>query len=216
MRIFRLACMLLAVLLLLVTVSGCRALPRHDMVDNRSSFEKVHERLVGLQTYRAEATVEYISNRGSNVYEILQQASIDGRYRIEVTGPENVAGNVTTFDGQTVAQANPRVSGRVAMSVRENPERSEIFLTSFIRNYLGSKDVSISVSSFGQGSFTVMETVVPGNHPYLASQRLWVDNQTLNPARLTIYDREGGERVIVNFKSFEYNVEFDDSVFSLN
>ena len=215
MKIFKLMCML-ALAAVLVVMSGCGVMPGQEQADSRSSFEKIHERLVELQTYRAEATVEYISNRGSNVYEILQQASIDGRYRIEVTGPENVAGNVTAFDGQTIVQANPRVSGRVAMSVRENPERSEIFLTSFVRNYLGSKDVSISVSSFGQGSFTVMETVVPGNHPYLASQRLWVDNQTLNPARLTIYDREGGERVIVNFKSFEYNIEFDEAVFSLS
>ena len=213
MKMFRLICVLAAAM---VVMSGCRAMPGQEPADNRSSFEKVHERLVGLQTYRAEATVEYISNRGSNILDTLQQANIDGRYRIEITGPENVAGNVTAFDGQTIVQANLRVSGRLAMSVRENPERSEIFLTSFIRNFLGSKDVSISVSSFGQGSFTVMETVVPGDHPYLASQKLWVDNHTLDPARLVIYDREGAERIIVNFKSFEYNIELDESVFSLN
>ena len=200
----------------LFVMSGCASGGGHQDADGRSSFEKIHERLVGLQTYRAEVTVEYISNRGSNIYETVQHASIDGRYRIEIIGPENVAGNVTAFDGQTVAQANPRVSGRVAMSVRENPERSEIFLTSFIRNYLGSKNVSISVGSFGSGNFTVMETVVPGNHPYLASQRLWVDNSTLDPARLVIFDREGAERVIVNFKSFEYNVDLDEGIFSLN
>jgi len=205
-----------ALVILMVVASGCSAISRSEPEDNRNAYERIHEKLVGLQTYRAEVTVEYISNRGSNVYETLQQASSDGRYRIEVTGPENVAGSVTVFDGQTIAQFNPRVSGRVAMSARENPERSEIFLTSFIRNYLGSKDVSISVASFGQGNFTVLETVVPGNHPYMASSRLWVDNQTLDPVRLVIYDRDGTQRVIVNYKTFEYNVDLDDSIFNLS
>jgi len=213
MKILKLACALAA---LILVAAGCAAISRPGPEDTRSAYERVHEMLLSLQTYRAVATVEYISNRGSNIYETLQHASTDGRYRIEVTGPENVAGNVTVFDGQTISQFNPRVSGRVAMSTRENPERSEIFLTSFIRNYLGSKDVSISVGSFGQGSFTVLETVVPGNHPYMASERLWVDNQTLAPVRLVIYDRDGAERVIVNFKSFELNVDLEDSLFSLS
>ena len=213
MKIWKLVFALAA---LMVVASGCAALQRSGQEDNRSAYERIHEMLLNLQTYRAEATVEYISNRGSNTFETLQHASTDGRYRIEVTGPERVAGSVTVFDGQTISQFNPRVSGRVAVSARENPERSEIFLTSFIRNYLGSKDVSVSVGSFGQGNFTVLETVVPGNHPFMASERLWVDNQTLMPVRLVIYDRDGTERVIVNFKSFEPNAELEDSLFTLS
>ena len=213
MKILRLMC---ALAVLVVFASGCSAVSGPGPDDTRNAYERIHEMLLSLRTYRAVATVEYISNRGSNIYETLQHASHDGRYRIEVTGPENVAGNVTVFDGQTISQFNPRISGRVAMSTRENPERSEIFLTSFIRNYLGSKDVSISVGSFGQGSFTVLETAVPGNHPYMASERLWVDNQTLAPVRLVIYDRDGTERVIINFKSFELNVDLEDSLFTLS
>ena len=213
MKIFRFVC---ALIILVMITAGCGVMSGSSPEDARSEYERIHEMLVNLRTYRAEATVEYISNRGSNTYETLQHASYDGRYRIEVTGPENVAGNVTVFDGRTISQFNPRVSGRIAMSTRENPERSEIFLTSFIRNYLGSKDVSISVGSFGQGNFTVLETAVPGEHPYMASERLWVDNQTLLPVRLVIYDRDGSERVIVNFKSFELNVDLEESLFSLS
>lgn len=212
MRILKLVC---ALAVFLVVATGCAAWSS-EVDDGRNAYERIHEKLVNLRTYRAEATVEYISNRGSNIYETLQQANFDGRYRIEVTGPDNVAGNVTVFDGQSIKQFNPRVSGRVTLSARENPERSEIFLTSFIRNYLSSEDVSISVASFGQGSFTVFETAVPGNHPYMTSQRLWVDNQTLEPGRLVIYDKDGTERIIVNFKTFEYNIDLDDSVFDLS
>ncbi|MCL2618197.1 MAG: outer-membrane lipoprotein carrier protein LolA [Defluviitaleaceae bacterium] len=205
-----------ALSLLVAVAAGCAAISGPAQEDSRSSYERIHEMLVNLQTYRAVATVEYISNRGSNTFDTLKHARRDGRYRIEVTAPENVAGSVTVFDGTTISQFNPRVSGRVAVSARENPERSEIFLTSFISNYLASDDVSVSVGSFGQGNFTVLETVVPGNHPYMASERLWVDNQTLNPVRLVIYDRDGAERVIVNFKEFELDADMDDSLFTMS
>lgn len=178
-----------------------------------SSYEKIQKKLVGLETYQSEATVTYKSNKGANVYDTLQQCKIDGKYRIEVTGPKNVAGNVTLSDGKSISQFNPKISGKISVGVKENPERSEIFLTSFIRNYLSSQEVSVSVGSFGEGKCTVLEAVVPGSHPYLATEKLWVDNKTLNPVKLTVYDPDNGERIVVNFKTFDYNIPLEDSLF---
>lgn len=191
-------------------LAGCASEPE----DNRSAYERVREMLLGLEAYQAEASVEYISNRGSNVYDTLQLATADGRYRVEILAPENLAGNITLFDGQTITQLNPRVSGRLVVGVRENPERSEIFLTSFIRNYLNSQETAVSVGSFGQSNLTVLDAVVPGNHPYLATSRLWIDNDTLSPTRMVIYDRDDTERVIISYTSFTPNPTISDDMFT--
>ena len=193
-----------------LVLAGCAA----PSQDNRSAYERVREMLLGLEAYGAEASVEYISNRGSNVYETLQIATADGRYRVEVVGPESVAGNITVFDGQTITQLNPRISGRVVVGVRENPERSEIFLTSFIRNYMASQESAVSVGSFGQSNLTVLEAIVPGDHPYMASSRLWVDNDSMAPTRMVIYDQEGAERVIITYRSFDPNPSIDSGTFA--
>jgi outer membrane lipoprotein-sorting protein len=66
-----------------------------------------------------------------------------------------------------------------------------------------------------EGVRTVLEAVVPGEHPYLSTARLWVDNESLNPVRLVIFDRDGAERIIVTYHVFERNVELNDSLFSL-
>ena len=180
-----------------------------------SAFEQIQRKLFDMQTYRAIATVEYRSNKGANAYETVQHARITGEYRIEVTGPEHVAGSVTASDGQQIVQFNSRVNGRVSLLAQESPERSEIFLTSFIRNYKESPEVSIRVADMEEGARTVLEANVPGNHPYLSISRLWVDNETLLPVKLAILDRDQVERIVVTYHVFEYNVVLEDSLFSL-
>ncbi|MCL2500919.1 MAG: hypothetical protein FWE90_11405 [Defluviitaleaceae bacterium] len=207
-------CVLLAVLFF---VSACDGSGMRELgnADELSSFEKITRTLVELHSYRAIATVEYRANKGSNIYETVQHARITGEYRVEVTGPEHVAGAVTVNNGRNISQFNARVEGRVAVPVEETPERSVIFLTTFIRHYLQCNEMSVMVADMEEGVRTVLEATVPGNHPYLATARLWVDNETLMPIKLIILDPDGVERIIVTYHAFEMNVVLDDALFSL-
>jgi len=210
--------MLLAILMALTLITACGAgggLRGPADAAEISAFERIQRMLFELQTYRAIATVEYRSNKGANVYETVQHARITGEYRIEVTAPETVAGSVTASDSQQIRQFNSRVNGRVSLMVQETPERSEIFLTSFIRNYKQSEEVSVSVADMDEGVRTVLEANIPGGHPYLSMARLWVDNETMQPVKLVIFDADGAERIIVTYHVFEYNVVLDDGLFTV-
>jgi len=180
-----------------------------------STFEQIQRQLMEMQSFRAIATVEFHSNKGVNVYETTQHARMSGEYRVEVTAPSHVAGSVTASDGQQIIQFNSRVNGHVSLLVQETPERSEIFLTTFVRNYLQSDEISVSVADMDEGLRTVLEATVPGNHHYLAISRLWVDNTTLLPVKLVIFDQDGAERIVVTYHVFEFNVELDDVLFTL-
>jgi len=207
---------LLLLLLMLLSITFLSACKSSTPVEPEPSiYQKIHESLVNLQTYRARATIEYISNKGRNQYETIQHARITGEYRIEITAPDNLAGHVTSSDGQHIYQFNTRVNGRVAILAKESKERSEIFLTSFIKNWQSSKETSVSVASMDEGQFTVLEATIPGNHPYMATQKLWFNNQTLQPTKMIIYDQDGSERVIVTYHNFEYNVELGDVLFTV-
>ena len=192
-------------------LTSCQA----EEVPELTVYQKIHERLVNLGTYRARATIEYISNKGTNTYETIQHGRITGEYRIEVTGPEHVAGSITSFDGQQIYQFSTRVNGRVAILADESKERSEIFLTSFIRNWLTGQESSVMATSMDEGQYTVLEAGIPGSHPYLATQKLWISNETLLPTKMVIIDPQGIERVIVTYHRFEYNIELDDALFAV-
>ena len=205
----------LFMLMLVITACSVGGLRGPADAQEISAFEQIQRKLMEMQDFRAIATVEYHSNKGVNVYETIQHARMTGEYRIEVTAPAHVAGSVTASDGRQILQFNSRVNGRVSLTIQETPERSEIFLTSFIRNYLQSEEVSVSVADMDEGVRTVFEATVPGGHPYLATQRLWVDNETLLPVKLIIFDPDGAERVVVTYHVFEYNVTLDDAIFTL-
>jgi len=213
-RICTISAVLVAVVIMLTAGGGDGLRGPSDATEVTAS-ERIQRMLFELQSYRAVATVEYRSNRGVNVYETLQHARITGEYRIEVTAPTEVAGSVTASDGKQILQFNSRVNGRVSLAVQETPERSEIFLTSFILNYKQCEDVSVSVADMDEGVRTVLEAQVPGNHPYLALARLWVDTETMVPVKLIIFDADGAERIVVTYHSFEYNIELEDGLFTM-
>ena len=206
---------LMAMMAITITFSGCSMLKSNDGSADANAYEKIQKQLMGMKSYQSEATVKYISNKNTNEYETLQQCKITGEYRIEVTGPENVRGNITLSDGETICQFNPNVSGKIAVGSKDSPERSEIFLTSFVKNYLNSKEVSLEVSNFGEGRATILEASVPGSHPYLTNEKLWVDNETYKPLQLIIYVPDGAERLVVTYKTFEYNPKLDDDLFKI-
>jgi outer membrane lipoprotein-sorting protein len=196
-----------------LVLSACAAI--QERVD-ATAYERIHRQLMSMESFVAQATVTYISNNNSHTYETTQHARISGEYRIEVTAPQNVAGNTTVFDGTTISQFNPRVDGRVSQTTVEAPERLEILLTSFVRNFVTSQEVSVTAASLEEGLTTVLEAVVPGDHPYMATQSLWVSNETQLPVQMKIFDQSGAERILVIFNSFEYNVNIGDEIFQIS
>ena len=125
-------------------LAACAAI--QERVDT-SAYERIHRQLLGMESFMAQATVTYISNNNIHTYETIMLARVTGEYRIEVTGPANVAGNTTVFDGETISQFNPNVDGRITTSTVEAPERAEILLTSFVRNFIRSREVSIMAAT---------------------------------------------------------------------
>ena len=87
-------------------------------------------------------------------------------------------------------------------------------MTRFIKNYNKSLETSVEVTNISQKPFTVLEAEIPGDS-FLCSEKLFVDNKTIKPKKLIIYDKEQSERIIVNFDDFDYNFELSDSVFEL-
>ena len=191
-------------------LTGCAAIA--ERVD-ASAYERIHRALMNMESFAAQASVTYISNNNQHTYETVMVARTTGEYRIEVTGPVQVAGNTTIFDGTTITQFNPNVQGRILTSTTEVPERVEILVTQFVRNFVNSNEVAIMAATVDDGLATILEATIPGDHPFLATERLWVNNDTLMPIQLIIYDRDGNERIIVSFSAFEYNVDIDDSLF---
>ena len=126
-----------------------------------------------------------------------------------------MAGNFTVYDGASIYQYNPRVDGKVIANVPASQSRNELFLGQFVKNYMQSEGVAIETAALDESVCTVLEAVIPGGNKYLATEKLWVNNETLKPEKFVIYDENGVERYVLTFTEFEYKDDFDESIFRI-
>lgn len=186
-----------------------------NIQSHNSYYQDVTKMLLNLDTYALSGKVTYISNNDKHTYEMLQYAKKDGTYRIELL-QEDGSKLTTIYDNETIFQFTDDLSDVVNISTTENSERSEIFITKFMENYENSKNVSVVVSNINDSLCTVLEASIPGGHHYFSSEKLFIDNESLTPIKLIIYDSDGLERILVEFDQFIANPTLDEKIFSIN
>ncbi len=190
------------------------------------ALEEVHQKLQQMQSYQTEAKITFFSNKGSNTYVVLQQAKASGPYRMEILEPENNKGILTISDGTKVVQIDPSIGGKI--EAQDTPVRDALLLYPFLQNYLQSEasasSVGVTMASAGveeessgtevESSLTLLETDMPGDHPKLAHQKLWVDAYTATPVKIEITDKSGNPSIIILYQNFQMNPQLEDSLFS--
>ncbi len=194
--------------LMIVMLCGCS--------QGKKAYPTIQEKLTMMESYKTDAELTYISNKGETKYTTVQTADKEGRYRIETSAPEDCKGNVVMYDGKMVWQYDPKLAdNKISVNPPDKASRREIILFSFLENYVKSKDVSIGAASLDESMCTVLEARIPGNNRLLASEKLWVSNETQDPVRLVIYDNENKERIVAEFANFEYNYSIDEDTFTI-
>ena len=194
---------------LLFTIAAC------SREEPLSELESIQKHLAEMEGYTCTATLTRTNERGEQTYETKQYCKSTGEYRLELTAPENVAGNYTVFDGERICQYNPRLDSSIIRDIPESQHRNELFLSQFIQNYMQSEGVSVETAALDESRCIVLEAIIPGNDAALASEKLWVDRESLLPVRFVIYDAEGEERYSMDYSSFEFDPQFDDALFTI-
>ena len=187
-------------------LSGCTKVENKD----------VYQRLAEMESYKTEAEVTYISNKGEDVFETVQYAMHDGRYCIETTAPENYAGTSLVYDGKLVWQKTNGIDNKIRVTSND-PERSLLTVYSFLDNHSRSmENAVVTTSASPEGDCTVLSAEIPGGSKFLSEEKLWIDNNSGSPEKLTVYDAQGNEKIVVKFSGFRYNERIDDSKFSVS
>ena len=172
------------------------------------------ETLSAMNSYTAKAEVTYISNKGENVYQTMQYAKKDGRYRIDNLASDGGTDTSIIYDGKLVWQTRPGNDNKIKVT-SNTPERSLLLLYSFMENHAHSgESAAFSSSASPAHNLTVLEAVIPGGSKFFAEEKLWFDETKNVPVKLVVYNDEGKEKIVVNFSDFLYNEEIEDTAFS--
>ena len=201
----------LGLFIISISLSGCRIIKDHSKNPNT-----VQEKLINMKGYACLARITHINDSDTNTYETKQVYQMDGKYRFEVTKPKNIEGLTTICDGEKIIQYNPKSDNPKVVELPVNNFRNQIFLGSFVKNYLQSEEVAIEVQKVENDITTVLEAIIPGGSKHMSTQRLWMDQKTHKPVRMAIYNQEGGEAISIEFIDFTYNPEINERVFTID
>lgn len=190
--------LVIGLLMISVVYSGC------NLINNKSTEqEQIHSKLVALKSYKTDTTITFFESTQKNVIEMNQAYTVEGKYELTITGPENLKGHIITYDGTQVTEFNPATNEKV--TVKPSVTRNQILFGTFVHNYLQSDKTAINADKIEQENAMVLETVIPGNYRYLRTQKVWFDQKTGVPIKMIIYDKDGNSTIQVEFKNFEYN-----------
>lgn len=180
-----------------------------------TELESIQKQLAEMKGYTCTATLQRTNESGTQAYETKQYYQSTGEYRLELTAPESVAGNYTIFDGERICQYNPKLDSSIIKDVPPSQHRNELFLGQFIANYMQSEGVSVKTTALDESRCIVLEAVIPGKDTALSTEKLWVDRETLLPVRFVIYDADNEESYRMDYTSFAFNPQFDETLFTI-
>ena len=200
--------LILCVLALFCCACGCQK-------EEITPMAAIQQKLTDMEGYSCLATLTIYSNKGETIYETKQDFKSTGESRREMLSPDAAKGTYTVLVGKTGCQYNPRLKESVQREVPESQRRNELFLGQFLKNYLQSEGVSVETAAIDESRCTVLEAVIPENGSQLASEKLWVDNESLLPVRLSLYDADGKECLRLDYTTFTYNPHFDENLFRI-
>ncbi len=196
-----------------IFICGCNIQRNGEEVEINKT-EEVLQIVEEFTGFSAKAKVTYYIEGKEVIFTMLQDGTIDGKYRIELLEPEGLLGNVTYNDGESIYHVNVNRSKQAYVSANDYPERVEILLSSFIANYRENTKEFSKIGEATEGQYIVLEGVVDGSTTYLAKEQLIIDSITYKPIMLNIYSESGEKFVTIEYIEAHYNPTFEDAYFT--
>ena len=193
-----------------VSLCGCMGVKGKD-----PKAGDVQDKIINMESYACYARVSQIDHEKTNTYETQQVYQMDGQYKVEVIKPDHLAGLTTICDGQQIIQYHPKLEQSKRSQLGANNFRNQMFLGTFVQNYLQSEEVSIQVQNIETSLTTVLEAIIPGGSEHMSTQRVWIDQKTLKPVQMSIYNKDNKETIKIEFLEFIYDPKIDQSIFAV-
>ncbi len=179
-------------------------------------YEKIHRYYSKMESYSAQVTLTVKGNKTENIYKLEQYAKGEDRTLSRIVSPEELNGLETVTNGE---MAQVRFGGEKPrqLDVTASKDMDCTFISYFMRYYYQSEDTVIQVNTGQENTegTTLLETELPPVSARRSRASLLVDNRTLAPKCITVYDMGGNIVLIAEFDKFVYNDTIQDEIFEI-
>lgn len=156
-----------------------------------------------LKQYEASVTVTFLKDKQPNEIKMKQVAKIDGTYEMTILEPEHMQDVKMVCDGEKVIEYYPSMNQGIEQKM--STAQNEILLTNFATRYLTNENIKEQEVQLNGKKMITYEIPIEGNFRYLSKEKIWLEEKSLKPVQMVLYDEEGNITIEVIYNEFKYN-----------
>lgn len=204
---------LLLALMIILCLFGCTGRIRLSEQE-ANVYERMHHYYNKMECYSARVRLTVKGNRTENEYLLEQYAKENDKTLARVILPEELGGTETISNGEQSLIRFAPIGNETRL---ENSKETDcLFVNRFLCLYYQSEETVLTVNgSNDENGTTLLETELPSGNVLYRKASMLVDNKTLAPKNITLYDMGGNIVSVAEFEKFVYNDTFEDEIFEI-
>lgn len=176
-------------------------------------YEKIHSYYNKMECYSANLNFTVFSNKTENEYQAIQKTFGNDKFYIKTKTPQSMLSVTTISNGNKTKTITEGSDYSVTLPASET--LGFLFINTFFKTYYASEETALSVNSATKGNVTLLETSLSPISKNAAKITLSINNETLAPEEITVYNISGSPWIKGKFTDFKYNdKDINESVFN--
>lgn len=182
---------ILSLFVLTITFSACEK-AKHE---NDDIYSRIHSRYYSIGSYNATCVVTAHTTAGSNTYECAVNYDCTSS-EYEITSDDLTIS--LTPDKTIISKGDNKIE-----SIASDADMY-IFINTFFESYYEAEDTTISVNEKSSSNQTILECSLINPTDFASSMKLWIDNNSISPLKMQVFNKNKEITSEINFKSFNF------------
>lgn len=197
--------LLLSLLLLLSSVlfTSCNKKPQDT--NDITTFLK------NMDSYTTNMSMDIKNDKQTINYKAKQSYLRGGGYKLELN-----KNRVFIYKADDKIYISDKNNGR---SYVQSKSFDEVLKLSFIGEYIGllytNEEIKYTTKNVNNIEYTVINLFIPGNNKNINNALLYVNNKSMLPEKMVIYDTNGKEKINITYTNFLPNVKIEQAEFKI-
>lgn len=191
----------IVLIFIVISVGGC-GIKKEDQKDTIGYFK-------ALNSYSVYTDIEVKNDKQTINYSARQICSIGLGYRLELN--KDI---IMVYKDDKIYVTDLKSKQRYITDKKFDDVYRLSFLGEFIGLLYTNENIDCSYITKDYEEYELIKTSIPVNNRNISYGVLMVKVKGKTPARLTIYDSNNNERIIVSYKDFKANTDVDKSLFN--
>ncbi|MBU3176175.1 hypothetical protein KPL47_07310 [Clostridium estertheticum] len=167
--------------------------------------------LKNMDSYTTNMNMDIKNDKQTINYKAKQSYLKGGGYKLELN-----KNRVFLYKSDDKIYINDKNNGR---SYVQSKSFDEVLKLSFIGEYIGllytNEEIKYVTKNDNNIEYTVINLFIPGNNKNINNALLYVNNKSMLPEKMIIYDTSGKEKINITYTNFIANLKIEPKEFNV-